>query len=214
MLNYAPLAVRVTTPRLELAGASDDLLQRLEPVVRAGKAAAAPAPYDDPISLYEEDPDVRVRKWLQGIWRGRGSVTSEFWRLYFVVVVDGQPVGMQDLIGDQFNVFGTITSFSWLSIDLRRRGLGREMRQAMLHLAFEGLDAKEATTEAFLDNPGSNGVSRAAGYSENGLTWATRRGEPGLMQSWRITRADWIARRRTNIELHGVAECKEALELE
>lgn len=141
-------------------------------------------------------------------------MTSEFWRLYFVVVVDGQPVGMQDLIGDQFSAFGTVTSISWLSGDLRRRGLGGEMRQAILHLAFEGLAAKEATTEAFLDNPGSNGVSRATGYSENGLTWATRRGEPGLMQSWRITRADWIARRRSDIQLHGVAECKEALELE
>jgi len=193
MLNYAPLDVLVTTPRLELAGASDDLLQRLEPVVRAGKTAATPAPYDDPMSLYEEDPDVRVRKWLQGIWRGRGS---------------------QDLIGDQFSVFGTVTSFSWLSSDLRGRGLGGEMRQAILHLAFEGLAATEATTEAFLDNPGSNGVSRATGYSENGLTWATRRGEPGLMQSWRINRADWIARRRSDIRLHGVDECKEALELE
>lgn len=44
---------------------------------------------DDPMSLHEEDTDMCVRKWLQGIWRGRGSVTSEFWRLYFVVVVDG-----------------------------------------------------------------------------------------------------------------------------
>ena len=93
---------------------------------------------------------------------------------------------MQDLIGDQFSVFGTVTSFSWLSNDLRHRGLGGQMRQAILHLAFEGLDA----TEAFLDNPGSNGVSRATGNSENGLTWATRRGEPGLTQSWRITRGD------------------------
>lgn len=166
------------------------------------------------MSLYEEDPDVRVRKWLQGIWRGRGSVTPEFWRLHFVVAVDGQPVGMQDFIADQFSVFGTVTSFSWLSNDLRHRGLGGQMRQAILHLAVEGLDATEANTEAFLDKPGSNGVSRATGYSENGLTGATRRGEPGLMHSWWITPADWIAGRRSDIELHGVVECKEALGLE
>ena len=50
---------------------------------------------------------------------------------------------MQDLIGDQFSVFGTVTSFSWLSSDLRRRGLGGEMRQSTLDLAFEGLTATE-----------------------------------------------------------------------
>ncbi|WP_217999715.1 GNAT family N-acetyltransferase [Curtobacterium ammoniigenes] len=165
------------------------------------------------MSLYEEDPNVRVRKWLQGVWRGRGSVTPDFWRLHFVVLVEGQPVGMQDLIGDQFNTFGTVVSFSWLSTDLRRQGIGTEMRHAILHLAFAGLGAVEAATEAFLDNPASNAVSRAAGYHENGVAWATRRGEPGLMQRWRLTRDDWIGQQRHDIELLGITECKETLGL-
>ena len=211
MLNYAPLQVRVSTPTIELAGATDDLLGELQHAVWEGKATAEPAPYDDPMSLYEDDPDVRVRRWLQGVWRGRGSVTADFWRLHFVVMVDGQPVGMQDLIGDQFGTYGTVGSFSWLSSDVRRQGVGTEMRQAILHLAFEGLGATEATTEAFLDNPGSNGVSRALGYHENGVAWATRRGQPGLMQRWRLTHEDWVAHRRTDIDLHGIEECKESL---
>ncbi|MFD1338922.1 GNAT family N-acetyltransferase [Microbacterium lemovicicum] len=213
MLNYAPLRVRVTTPRIELAGATDDLLGELQHVVWEGKATADPAPYDDPMSLYEADPDVRVRKWLQGVWRGRGSVTSDFWRVHFVVLVDGRAVGMQDLIGDQFGTYGTVASFSWLSSDMRRQGVGTEMRQAILHFAFEGVGATEATTEAFLDNSGSNGVSRSVGYEENGVGWATRRGEPGLMQRWRLTRQDWMRRRRDDIDLHGMAECRESLGL-
>ena len=213
VLNYAPLQVRVSTPRIELAGATDELLGKLQRAVWDGKATAQPAPYDDPMSLYEEDPDVRVRKWIQGVWRGRGSVTPDFWRLYFVVLLDGEPVGMQDLIGDGFNTYGTVVSFSWLSSDLRHRGVGKEMRHAILHLAFEGLNATEATTEAFLDNRGSNGVSRALGYQDNGVAWATRRGEPGLLQGWRLTREVWLGHRRTDIELHGVEECKEALGL-
>ena len=120
---------------------------------------------------------------------------------------------MQDLIGDQFGTYGTVASFSWLSSDLRRQGVGTEMRQAILHLAFEGLGATEATTEAFLDNPGSNGVSRAIGYQENGVTWATRRGEPGLMQRWRLTQKEWMGHRRNDIDLHGIAECRESLGL-
>lgn len=194
-----------------MVGASDELLGELQQVVSAGRATSDPAPYDDPMSLYEEDPDVRVRKWLQGIWRGRGSVSADFWRLYFVVLVDGRAVGMQDLIGDQFATFGTVVSFSWLDSDLRGQGIGREMRHAILHLAFEGLGASEAATEAFLDNPGSNGVSRSIGYRDNGVTWATRRGQPGLLQRWRITRPEWEERRRDDIQLVGITECKGTL---
>jgi hypothetical protein len=87
------------------------------------------------------------------------------------------------------------------------------MRQAILHLAFEGLDAAEATSDAFLDNAGSNAISRALRYRENSVDWATRRGEPGLLQRWRLTREDWLTHRRSDIQLHGVADCKAALAL-
>lgn len=213
MLTYAPLHVRVTTPDIELVGATDTLLEQLQEVVRANKAAADPDPYDDPSSLYEDDPDRRVRRWLQGIWRGRGTVRPELWRLYFVVMLDGRPVGMQDLIGDEFDTYGSVTTFSWLSSDVRGRGVGREMRHAILHLAFDGLDAAEAISDAFVDNSGSNAVSRALGYQENGTTWATRRGKPGLIQRWRLTRTEWQHHRRHDIKLHGVSDCKAALEL-
>lgn len=71
----------MSTPRIGLVGASDDLLGQLEPLVRDGKADADPAPFDDPMSLYEDDPAVRAAKWLQGIWRGRGSFSPSSWRL-------------------------------------------------------------------------------------------------------------------------------------
>ena len=37
-------------------------------MVRAGKPHAGPPPYDDPMSFYEPDPDLRVAKWLWAIW--------------------------------------------------------------------------------------------------------------------------------------------------
>lgn len=211
MLSYAPLEVRVSTPRIELLGATDDLLAQLQPLVRDGKATADPAPYDDPMSLYEEDPVVRVQKWLQGVWRGRGSASPNSWRLSFAVMLEGQPVGMQDLIGQHFDTFETVTSFSWLSTDVRRRGIGAEMRQAILHLAFDGLQAAEATSEAFLDNTGSNRISKALGYQDNGVDWATRRGEASVLQRWRLTRDGWSPHRRSDIHLHGVKNCRAAL---
>jgi len=59
------------------------VLERLAPLVRSGKATADPAPWDDPSSFYEPDPDQRVQGWLRGICAGaapsdpmRGACTS------------------------------------------------------------------------------------------------------------------------------------------
>ena len=212
--QYPPLDVRVVTPRIELRGATDDLLEQLAPAVRSGKATADPPPWDDPSSFYEPDPDARVRQWLQGIWHGRGTVRPEFWRLYFVVTVDDEPVGMQDVIGDHFDSFGTVETSSWVSSAARRRGIGTEMRSAVLHLAFEGLGAEEAHSEAAVDNAGSNVVSERLGYERNGTAWATHQGQPVLGQRWRLGRETWAARRRSDIVMSGVDECRAALGLQ
>ncbi|MBR7825487.1 GNAT family N-acetyltransferase [Actinospica sp. MGRD01-02] len=207
---YPPLNMQVHTPTLSLLGATDALLERLVPVVRKGVATEPPWPFDDPMSLYKDSPD-REWSWLRAVWSGRGRVTESFWRLYFVVVLDGEPVGMQDLIATDFAAFGTVSTFSWLSPDVRRRGLGREMRQAVLHLAFDGLGAREAASDAFADNPASNRVSAALGYRPNGVDHATRRGEPAELNRWRLTREHWLPTRRPDITLAGVSECRPVL---
>jgi RimJ/RimL family protein N-acetyltransferase len=207
---YPPLNLKVITPTLELHGATDELLARLLPLVRAGVARGSPDVFDDPMSLYEDNP-VRERRWLQAIWRGRGTVRPEQWRLYFAVMLDGQPVGMQDLIGVHFDEFRTVSTFSWLTPYAQGRGLGREMRAAVLHLAFAGFGAAEATSEAFFDNAASNRVSRALGYQPDGTDWATRRGQPAVLHRWRLGRRVWEGRRRRDIVLAGVEECRPVL---
>jgi len=100
-----------------------------------------------------------------------------------------------------------------LSVDQRGRGLGHEMRDAILHLAFEGLPAKEATSDAFVDNHGSNAISRDLGYEPDGSDWATRRGVPAQLNRWRLTRQAWEGRRREDIVLHEVDACHALLPL-
>jgi len=209
---YPPLDLKVITPKLELHGATDVLLTQLLPIVREGVAERQPDPFDDPMSLYDDNP-VRERKWLQAIWRGRGTVRPEAWRLYFVVMLGEEAVGMQDLIGVNFDTFRTVNSFSWLAPGARQQGLGREMRAAILHLAFEGFGAMQASSEAFFDNVASNRVSEALGYQPNGHDWATRRGEPAMLNRWQLTRDVWTLNRRSDIELVGVEACKPVLSI-
>ena len=210
--TYPLLNVEIRTPRLTLAGASDALLERLVPLVRAGIADTEPWPFDDPISFYLDNPE-REWRWLRGIWAGRARVTPGAWRLYFAVLADGEPVGMQDLVGRDFDRFGTVSTFSWLAPDRRGQGLGREMRAAILHLAFAGLGAREAGSDAFADNEASGRVSRRLGYRPNGTDWDTRRGEAGQIQRWRLTRDTWERVRRTDIDLLGVEQCRPVLGL-
>ena len=114
---------------------------------------------------------------------------------------------MQDIIGTNFDTYGTLTTFSWLSAEYRGQGLGREMREAALHLSFEGFGAAEADSEAFVDNAGSNRVSEALGYERNGTNWATRRGHPERLQRWRITRDQWLRIRRSDVMVSGAEAC-------
>jgi len=213
MSPYPLFNLRVVTPKLELRAATDEMLERLVPAIRAGEATADPPPWDDPSAFYEPDPGVRVNKWLQGIWRGRGTVRPDRWRLYFVVMVNEEPVGMQDVIGDEFDSFGTVETSSWLSSGLRQRGIGTEMRSAILHLAFEGFGAKEAVSEAGVDNAGSNGISERLGYRRNGTAWATHQGKPVHGQRWLLNRDAWLKTRRDDIELFGVNDCRAVLGL-
>ncbi len=176
--TYPPLNVEVRPPRLTLAGASDELLERLVPLVRAGVAVAEPWPFDDPMSFYADSPE-REWQWLRGTWAGRARVSPDSWRLYFAVLVDGEPVGMQDLIGKNFTRFGTVSSFSWLAPGSRGQGLGKEMRAAILHLAFAGLGAREAGSDAFVDNEASNRVSSAGRPAATARNYQRRPGLPG-----------------------------------
>jgi RimJ/RimL family protein N-acetyltransferase len=211
---YALFDLVVRTPRLELRSATDDLLEQLVPHVVAGVFDPdGPPPFDDPMSMYDDSPQ-REWRWLRAIWAGRARVDpDEWWRLYFAVIVDGQPVGMQDLTGISFREQRTVATFSWLAREHQGVGIGKEMRAAVLHLAFAGLRAERAQSEAFEDNDASNRISVSLGYTPEGTRWATRRGEPARMIRYELTRARWFENRRDDIEVSGIERCLPVLGL-
>lgn len=109
--------------------------------------------------------------------------------------------------GRNFASLRSVETASWLGRAFQGQGLGKEMRQAILHLAFEGLGAEEAHSGAFHDNIPSLATSRSVGYTENGETRALRRGVPDRIKRVRMDRATSMARRRDDIEIIGLDAC-------
>lgn len=197
--------LRVTTPRLTLQYANDALLLQLADVAH-DVIAPGHLPFDGDASFYDVTPAGR-RRWLLGQWSARARTSADWWVLVFAVVVDGQAIGTQEITGANFGVLRTVSTFSWLARSWQHRGIGKEMRAAALHLAFAGLGAERAISEAFVDNAASTGVSRALGYRQDGTTWATRRGTAAPMHRFVLARTQWLSARRHDIDVHGLAAC-------
>lgn len=98
------------------------------------------------------------------------------WRLELVVFHEGRPIGVQALHGVQFGTTRRASTGSWLGAPWQGRGLGTEMRGAILTLLFDGLDGSEAASGAILGNEASLGVSRKLGYEHVGFSTVTPRG--------------------------------------
>jgi len=87
------------------------------------------------------------------------------------------------------------------------KGIGTEMRAAVLHLAFAGLGAEHARSDAFDDNPASLGVSRKLGYTDDGIDRLVVRGKPVVSQRLRLDRSTWEATHTVPVTIGGLQPC-------
>jgi len=145
----------------------------------------------------------------QGYWRAYGTWRPSAWRLGFVVVSGGQIVGFQELEGNDFVLLRTVDTSSFLIEAVRGRGFGKQMRRAVLALAFGPLGAAEAITSAWHDNHASLGVSRSLGYLPNGESRHARDGSSDVMVHLRLPRAVWLAADLgSDIQISGFEPCR------
>lgn len=202
---YWPLfGLRVVTPRLELRYADDEDLFALAQVAADGIHEPGVSPFLNTWS--ETGPEERARSVLQWAWRNRAELSAESWRLMLVVVVDGDVVGTQDINTSQFRILREGETGSWLGQRFQGRGIGTEMRAAVLHLFFAGLGGESAVTNAFEDNAPSLGVTRRLGYQPDGIVRIARNDKPATELRFRLGRGEWESRRRTDIEIHGLTD--------
>ena len=212
---FPPFGLRVTSGDLELRLPDDTELTRLADVAVAGIHPPERNPFLVPWNVGE--PDEVRRGLLQYHWASRGRIAPEAWALELGVFLDGEPVGVQSVSATAFAATRSAGTGSWLGLEQHGKGLGKRMRLLALHLLFEGFGAADATTEAFDDNPESNGVTRSLGYAPNGVALVDRKGGPATENRYRMTREMWASRpdlHRPDVTLSGVAAVRTMLGLD
>jgi len=203
---YWPLFdVVIRTPRLEVRYPNDSLFIELANLAAQGIHDSDEMPFAAPWTR-AKSPELE-RSVFRHLWGHRASWTPEDWHFVGAVVVDGRAVGLQDLFGKSFAVTKTVTTASWLGRAHQGQGIGKEMRAAVLHLAFDGLGAQLAYSGSFEDNPASFEVSRSIGYVENGDEIRDREGKPARLVRLKLTREVWEQSRRDDIEFVGLEGC-------
>ena len=130
---FAPLALRVITPRLTLQLPSGPELYQTLHVIERGIHDPSQMPF---INAWTDLPSPRrERESLARWWRLRAEWTARDWRWSGAVHVEDSILGVQDLVGLDFLKTRQVKTASWLGLEYQGQGLGREMREAVLHLS-------------------------------------------------------------------------------
>ncbi|GAA2997135.1 GNAT family protein [Streptomyces drozdowiczii] len=199
--------LRIRTPRLELRLPGLELLDELAAVAAGGVHAPDAMPFTVPWT--DGSPAERGRAVFQHVLSTIAGWSADHWHLSLAVLHEGRVVGRQDLMAENFAVTGQVETGSWLGLAYQGRGIGTEMRAAVLHLAFAGLGAAAAVSAAMTDNPRSLGVSRRLGYQPDGLSVAALRGAPVTLQRLRLERGLWEKHRTTEVTIEGLDDCRD-----
>ncbi|MEU9198636.1 GNAT family protein [Streptomyces sp. NPDC048332] len=202
--------LRIRTPRLELRLPELELLDELASVAADGVHEPDAMPFTVPWT--DCPPAERGRAVFQHVLGTVANWSPRHWVLSLAVLHEGRVVGRQDVMATDFAVTREAGTGSWLGLAHQGRGIGTEMRAAALHLAFAGLGAAAATSDAMTDNARSLGVSRRLGYLPDGLTVAALREERVTLQRLRLERARWEEYRSVEVTVEGLDDCREMFE--
>jgi GNAT superfamily N-acetyltransferase len=124
------------------------------------------------------------------------------WPLYALRLRTPQGIAAKD-----FAIVRETRTGSWLGQRYQGQGIGTEMRAAVLHLAFAGLNAGSAVSGALADNPASAGVSRKLGYQPNGVFRRRVRDTLGYEHRFALTRDRWHQHAVVPVEIDGLTLC-------
>ncbi len=205
--------LRVSTPRLVLRYPSElEIMQLAQRVATEGVHGPDEAPFNSPWNI---GPQEQVQRNFYKFHIGlRASWEATRFRCNLVVEHEGDLIGIQHFGADNFALSRVVSTGSFLVLNEHGRGLGTEMRAAVLHLAFEGLGATHAYTSAWSDNLSSQGVTRKNGYEANGSEQIVYVDRVREQRKFALTRERWLANRRADIFIEGLDSCRQLFGLE
>ena len=200
------LGLRLRTPRLELRLPAEPELIELARLAGCGIHPPETMPFRVPWTDGAGSPRF-LDDFLAFHRAGRASWRPESWSLLLAVFSGGEPIGAQDVRGEEFATERSFETGSWLGRAFQGRGLGTEMRHAALHLGFAGLGARIAVSGALEGNRASERVSEKLGYVEAGEAYHEPRGVPLRERIFVLDRASWAASARPPVEIEGLEPC-------
>lgn len=200
MTDLAPLyRLRLRTPRLELRLGTHEELVELGRLAERGVHPPEEMPFAVAWTDRIGQPDfldefVTFHEGHLAEW------SPEAWDLGLLVRERGELVGMQGLGAKEFAKRKHVGTGSWLGREHQGRGIGTEMRAAVLELAFRGLSATEAESGWLEGNAASRRISEKLGYVEVAVHSKSPRGVPVPEHEVRIARERWVCPVEVTIE--------------
>jgi len=201
-VNIHPFAaLRLRSPRLELRLASHEELVELAEVARRGVHDPAEMPFEVAWTDRFDEPGF-VEEFVAFHDGQLSRSRAGDWHLELVAFAGASPIGVQGIGATRFAETRAFRTGSWLARSRQGRGLGTEMRAAVLTFAFDRLGAEIAESATWERNAPSLAVSRKLGYVDVGSRTPAPRGEPLVHRELRLERAAFTG--RVAIEVDGL----------
>lgn len=204
-MDLQPLyGLRLTTPRLELRLGSHDELVELGRLAEQGVHPPDEMPFAVAWTDRIGEPDfldgfVTFHEQHLADW------SPEQWNLNLLVWEPGTLVGTQGVLSMDVTTRRRVATGSWIGRAHQGRGIGTEMRAAVLELAFRGLRAVSAESSWLEGNAASKRVSEKLGYVEYSLGEKSPRGTPVVEHGVEIERDAW--RCPVPVTIEGLEPC-------
>jgi RimJ/RimL family protein N-acetyltransferase len=203
--DVSPLyGLRLRTPRLELRLGSHEELVELGRLAERGVHPPEEMPFAIAWSDRIGEPGFVAEfvAWHEGHLE---SWSPEEWTLNLLVWASDELVGTQGVLAERFAEQPVVNTGSWLGLEHQGRGIGTEMRAAVVELAFRGLGAARAESSWLEGNAASRRGSEKLGYVETGVRTQTPRGEPVADHVVAIEREVWSC--PVPVEIEGLEPC-------
>lgn len=197
-------ALRLRTPRLELRLGSHEELVELARLARRGIHRPDDMPFAVAWTDRSSEPDF-VETSVAFHERALAEWSPEKWTLNLLVWAEDELAGTQGASATGFAERRRVSTGSWLGHAFQGRGLGTEMRSAVLELAFRGLGAESAESSWLEGNEASRRVSEKLGYAPAGTRTQSPRGAPVADHVVALERAAW--RCPLPVEIEGLEPC-------